>query len=294
MCKYKNNRSSKREDVVKCFQKSYELIRHYRLDSEQSIKQAFDEQVWSWVYRDFSYRTLTVKQNGMTIKDFTSIAKDFLAKNYYLYFSQDTLAYYKYNDLNNAILCENFESWHENMCESLLELIRKRYIDKLENGQGYTDVEYGKAQKIINMVFKYIYCFDDSAKYASKFEPCHMTIDAIIIDWTADIVFPALGDDSPRRSNSVKWSKSFRKGSVEEEYTYLWYQEKIKEFLKNNYLDQNGMPFWPIVAEFYAWPEEQWIRTTKEWLTLDVNQDYFPKYKNKYVDQMNREIRKHI
>lgn len=286
MEEYNQNRSSIRQDVVKCFWKSYIDIKDFSLKTEKDLRKALDSKVWSWLYRDFSYRTLTPKENGISTIDFTEKSKRFLVKNFFNYFHQNTICVYEYDNLATQIKCENFEIWHEKMCNSMLKLIRERYHDKKEHGTGYTDVEYGKAQKIINMLFKYIYCFDDSEQYLKKFEPCHMTIDAIIIDWFADVVAPKLNYDSIKNSGSIKWSKSFIKGKADEQYTYLWYQAEIKKFLSENYLDQDGNPLPPLIAEFYAWPEEQWLKASADWINLDLNRDNFPKYNdNIFLDK---------
>jgi len=278
MEEYKQNRSSIRQNVVKCFWDSYIDIKDFSLKSEDDLMKALDSIVWRWLYRDFSPRTLTPKENGLSTEEFTEKSKAFLAKNFYTYFHNDALCVYKYDNLTLPIECNNFEKWHETMCNSMLELIQERYQDKKEHGTGYTNVEYGKAQKIVNMFFKYIYCFDDAEQYLGKFEPCHITIDSIIIDWFADIVAPELGYDSIKNSSAIKWSKSFIKGNADEQYTYLWYQAEIKNFLSKNYLDQNGKPLPSLIAEFYAWPEEQWLKASTDWIKLDLNRDNFPKY----------------
>jgi hypothetical protein len=50
------------------------------------------------------------------------------------------------------------------------------------------------------------------------------------------------------------------------------------------------------VAEFYAWPEEQWIQVTKQWLALDINQDYYPDYGDdhltEYLEQISKRAKK--
>lgn len=289
------NRSSKREIVVNCFYPSYQELKYLSFESEYALKHAIENHVWTMVYRDFSYRTLTPKtekEGRISIDQFRKKCIAFLSRNYYQYFTAETLSYCKYDDLDTWIACNSFEDWHEKMCESLLKLINERYKDKEEQTGKYVTVTYGKAQKIVNMLFKYLYCFDYAEGYIAKFAPCHMTIDAIIIDWVADIVLPSLQDvNIPiKHSNTVKWSKSFAKGSKDEAYTYLWYQNIIQKFLELNYLDQDGNPLTPLVAEFYAWPEEQWYKATREWLSLDVNQQHYPNYFDGYIDENLKKI----
>ena len=281
------NRSSRREDVVKCFGKSYDELKDFSFESEDALKKALKDKVWSMVFKDFTPRTLTeksVEDGGISLDKFRDQCINFLTRNYFCYFSQNQLCCYRYNDLDTAVVCVDFEDWHEKMCDSLLNLINERYKDQIGQKQEYAEVQYGKAQKIINMTFKYLYCFDCADKYLEKFVPCHMTIDAYTIDWVADVVQP-LPAKHMRNSATIKWSKSFSKGNKNEKYTYLWYQDKIKNFLETNYLDQNNRPLMPLVAEFYAWPEEQWIKVTKQWLALDINQDYYPDYSDAHLTQ---------
>ena len=45
-------------------------------------------------------------------------------------------------------------------------------------------VTYGVAQKIVNLTFKYLYCFEDfREKYFSKFKQCQMVLDSFILSW---------------------------------------------------------------------------------------------------------------
>ena len=41
---------------------------------------------------------------------------------------------------------------------------------------------YGKAQKIVNMSFKYLYCCEEDSKN-DYFKYCHMPLDSIILEW---------------------------------------------------------------------------------------------------------------
>lgn len=45
---------------------------------------------------------------------------------------------------------------------------------------GLKSATYGNAQKMINILFKYLTCFDDYPKYADLFSYCHMPIDGYI------------------------------------------------------------------------------------------------------------------
>jgi hypothetical protein len=46
------------------------------------------------------------------------------------------------------------------------------------------------AQKIVNMAFKYLYCFDDANIYYKKFADCHMPLDRFTLKWFYSKVVP--------------------------------------------------------------------------------------------------------
>ncbi len=80
----------------------------------------------------------------------------------------------------------DFDTWHKETCElflngengvlGLIGLLKEAKRDE-------SQATFGKAQKIVNMTFKYLYCFDDAETYINKFEPCHMPLDSYILDW---------------------------------------------------------------------------------------------------------------
>lgn len=124
--------------------------------------------------------------------------------------------------------CENFEEWHEQTCDEFI----KKFKPVLEN-YGYDadqSLKYGKAQKIVNMTFKYLFCFDDAEKYEVKFEACHMPIDSYILNWYNDIC-----DENCK----TVWSEL-------EKNQYYALEEKIKTLLDGKN---------PFLAEFFIWAE---------------------------------------
>jgi hypothetical protein len=75
-----------------------------------------------------------------------------------------------------------FDSWHNSLCKEVIKCFIG-YTRKNSN----VDFTYACAQKLINMTFKYIYCFDiiqnDYIKYIEYFKYCHMAIDSKILKW---------------------------------------------------------------------------------------------------------------
>lgn len=121
----------------------------------------------------------------------------------------------------------NFDKRHEELCDEFLKKFGK--LLKEHGCVPETHLKYGKAQKIVNMTFKYLFCFDDAK--SDDFNLCHMPVDSYILKWYKDI-----------SGNRLKncWSNL-------EKDEYQQIQNKIKELL--------GDGFTPLKAEFYIWVE---------------------------------------
>lgn len=103
---------------------------------------------------------------------------------------------------------------HRNLCDGFITKFQAAIrmlnssINKFPQGKIiYPDlITYGKAQKIVNMSFKYLYLFDDTfdesgnCKYPQIFDHCHMAIDAKILDWFEK------NDKGSASNYSVTWS----------------------------------------------------------------------------------------
>ncbi len=66
----------------------------------------------------------------------------------------------------------NFDAFHEALCDEFLDIFiaDRRYTHT-----------YGNAQKMVNMMFKYLSCFNDYNDFADLFSYCHIPIDSIIL-----------------------------------------------------------------------------------------------------------------
>ena len=74
-----------------------------------------------------------------------------------------------------------FNKWHKSTCDEIMASFSEY---KRGNKSGFT---YGCAQKLINLAFKYIYCFDliqkQYDKYSDYFRFCHIALDNGILKW---------------------------------------------------------------------------------------------------------------
>jgi hypothetical protein len=109
---------------------------------------------------DVQVRVLTTKQECVSIDKMKSELCNFIKEDFWSYFhAQGKLI--------------SFPSWHDDACCKVIEILEKRY-----NG-----VTYGKAQKIVNMTFKYLYCFEGALDFEDCFGECHMPLDSKILEW---------------------------------------------------------------------------------------------------------------
>lgn len=137
-----------------------------------------------------------------------------------------------------------FDSIHRKMCERFLNTLNKNL-----KGNTLDEQKYGKAQKIVNVTFKYLYCALNS-KYDCYFKYCHMLLDSYTLRW----VFENCNINNV--SNTIYWSNL----TVEE---YEEIQKKVREKFKNKCVvykkeDSNivNLPNSPFLGEFIIWSEE--------------------------------------
>lgn len=120
----------------------------------------------------------------------------------------------------------NFREQHNQICINLNNELKKL---------GYDDISYGKAQKIINMTFKYLYCLKNTEKYEKIFQNCHMPLDSFTLEWCRRY----LNEQPDGLKSNTSWSGM-------ESDLYISLQENI--FNEITY---------PLYAEFIIWPEIQ-------------------------------------
>ena len=98
--------------------------------------------------------------------------------------------------LEPATSQEEFDVLHEKLCNTWT----KHFNDKLIGA-------YGKAQKIVNMTFKYLFCIDfGKKKYEKWFFFCHMTLDSYTLDWIRQNRF-IFTENKVKVPKSLTWSK---------------------------------------------------------------------------------------
>lgn len=121
----------------------------------------------------------------------------------------------------------DFDKIHSDFCDFFLTELNKIFAS--------TPQEFGKAQKVINMAFKYLYCFDDATSYLPHFTYCHMPIDSYTLNWCFD---NGLYD---KKSDIPNWSTLNKRD-------YYDLCGKIRTTLLHKS---------PLIEEFVIWPEEK-------------------------------------
>ena len=167
---------------------------------------------------------------------------------------------------------KSFDEWHHEICRNFLFLYdltdgkspceHRGLAGLLSNaGRKSGEATYGKAQKIVNMTFKYLYCYSDAPDYYERFEPCHMPLDSYILDWFLSIYAPIWEKGSPKgdkltlngKNRLPKWSNldylvggKYNPGQDIPQYIEI--QEAIKVILKSYNVTR-------LEAEFIIWYE---------------------------------------
>lgn len=120
---------------------------------------------------------------------------------------------------------DKFDNWHKKTCEKYCEYMNSKNFD--------FKMTYGRAQKVLNMTFKYLYCTEKYKKDVEKIaEFLHMTLDGYTLRWYKEVVIEYFNKkEKPRLKvgDVSDWSKMNEKGK----HQYNEIQDRIKEYLEN-------------------------------------------------------------
>lgn len=143
---------------------------------------------------------------------------------------------------------------HKIICDEFLisfnDLISKlnRELEGIKGNKDLIEkICFGKAQKIVNMTYKYLLLFDDAFDDENEdiFESCHMAIDSFILTHYNTI-------ESNKEEKKIICNKAW---SNMDKDTYYDLQRNIKKYV-------NDKPL--IFAEFDWWRDEQIKKSEKE------------------------------
>ena len=174
---------------------------------------------------------------------------------------------------------EEFDNWHKELCEEVC-----RDFSALPD----IELKFGKAQKLVNISFKHLYCFWDSAERTDYFKYCHIPVDNNVIDWCKKHAGIAKPD--------ISWSNlSFEQYHDFQENVFLWLNSAANKV----YRDYDGTPYSALQLDFIAWMSDsnarhgvidEWrrLRDAKEWWNqyADIVISQFPEL----VEQVNNQF----
>lgn len=156
---------------------------------------------------------------------------------------------------------EGFDDWHKALCEE----IRRRF-----SALPGIELKSGKAQKLLNITFKQLYCFADSDNYAGHFKYCHIPIDGNIISWCkkyAGITSPPTAWSNLSYSDYIKYEESL--------YSWLNSEKNTK------YRDADGVPYSLLQLDFIAWISNHATRKgiIDAWQNIIMSSELWRRYK---------------
>lgn len=187
----------------------------------------------------------------------------------------------------------DFDKWHEGTCKCFLDAFNNAAIKHKVVKQ-----EYGKAQKIVNMSLKYLYCifkcnfnkeFDDNqtkfnmqvspSVVDSVFKHCHMPLDSYTLNW----YYPLLECETQKK---LTWSSlSYA--------DYKKIQDNIRNYLLKHNQSQNVLQ-----TEFIVWQQEKTKTIVNELRKLLANNVFeredLKNLKYKKGREKNKIIRKNV
>lgn len=221
-----NNISSKKEDLVNIF-KPYLLSKSYNYTINDNISKELikDIIIHKSFLASFTYEIRSKKMKYINI--LTAITN--LTNSIYKYLTSDYL-----NSFNE------YDKW--------LEKIGKEFLKDCLN---YRKFEFGKAQKMINVTMKHLYCYNVSEEY---FRYCHIALDSMT--YTGRKTNSLCGGFYKNEVNEFAKTKSFSNLTYDE---YILIQKEMREYLlkgKHEYIDNKlNIILSPFKAEFYIWPK---------------------------------------
>lgn len=129
----------------------------------------------------------------------------------------------------NCVNPSDFDEWHKETCD--------QYCQHM-NSKGFSfTMTCGRAQKVLNMTFKYLYCTVAYQKDVEKILPfLHMTLDGYTLRWYKEVVIKYINCNLSKGLSKLRvgdvsdWSKM----NQVDKHQYIDIQNRIREYLKNN------------------------------------------------------------
>lgn len=276
---------------MKRYSKDYEAVRKMFWDGtdEQGNHYCLDRAGITYALgralRDYTSRT-DKKESGegvLSVENMTGVLTDFI----------DCFEKY-FTDARKKSATE-YDQWHHEMCKLFLTSITKAGLRNT--------VTYGKAQKIVNMTMKNVFCLQGAETKDGEgyFDFCHMALDSIVLDWFCTYVAQRwFNNQANRRRNEKirisregsmlpKWSSmEFMPDSMQisfadyekdvqarcsesNHYHYYFFVTMIREYFQGEKHPYGELT--PFKAEFYIWQETQMEAAAEALYGLAIERD---------------------
>lgn len=211
-----------------------ELTKHFWEDgAKKSIDESGIKESLRRALNDFTPRTEEIKKKITRDEMLEKLEKKecgFLA------------AFKKYFEEAPAKSQNDFDDWHHEMCEKFRACF---------NNVNFKNLQYGKAQKIVNMTFKNIYCLNGAKDKEDYFKYYHMPLDSLTLEWVYRNVKPT-NKEKYTREKIPAWSKlRYENEGNAPKLSYKSIQEDIRKHF------ENSNEWTPLKAEFVIWPQIQ-------------------------------------
>ena len=192
---------------------------------ENKINKYIFECAFKGAYKDITLRT--IKGVGQ-VKNLRQLCFDNLKELFNNYFTNKAPS-----------TKEEFDNIHNIMCLNFLQAFNQALTNC-----NLPEQKYGKAQKIVNMLFKNLYCADIKEK-KEYFTFCHMPIDSYILKW----YFRDLAAKIKITKFKTCWSNL-------DFATYISVQNNIRDYLCE-FGEKANLPNIVLEAEYCIWENEK-------------------------------------
>lgn len=235
--------------------------------SEDGFKKAIAEGC-----RDMTVRTMKKKTNNVIKKE---DLMNFLCDDSKYPGGESLLKLLKNYFKNPAKNQADYDVWHDTACQAVISCLRNFYQP--------ISVTYGKAQKVVNIAMKNIFCLNGAEDYYKKhyFDYCHMALDSFILEWvyrkTRSQIF---NNVKISRGNFISWSNISDSRQNINGKVVLSYQD-IQNLIRK--IDMNGLT--PFEAEFYVWHQMQQTIAAEALFDPDLGGMTKKEFKDKLLSQ---------
>lgn len=162
---------------------------------------------------------------------------------------------------------EDFDNYHKILCGIWCDAFK-----------GETKLgEYGKAQKIVNMAFKYLftYSYFNNTEILSKFDKCHFTLDSFTLKWLRELK----KRENKEKRDKLKCLRAETRWSNLTELEYQTIKEYASECIASKYRDWT-----PLKMEFVIWSG------VDLWNSLYTTRSVVSKFPNEKIRNRYREL----